>query len=987
MADSEIPRARCSAAQDDDVSPDVIDVAARTAAAVHADADPAALHAAALIDLVWATDSGKTLGRSISYLLRASQLGERPAPAASDLAAAYIVRAERTQDVRDLLDAIEQAARALEQEPSDAAARFNLALAMDHLGLQVETARAWSQFLAVDSTSGWAAEARTRLQLLDAESRAARHAAALNATPRTPADLAALAVRAPQEARIWGWNRSLGEWGTATLRGDTAVASRRLADASILGQTLERRGGDATLADAVRAIRAREHNPRAMVALARAHEAYAAGQASYTVGEYETARRHFANAIADSRASAPLRRWARLFLGTTLAYSKREKDGERLLRAMDASADTTREPALAARAHWVLGMMLLRGGQYETALNSFSDSEHLFSLISEREHRGATQTLASDAAFTLGNSEAGYVLAHHALWTLRPYQGSIWIHNLLGISARAAAADGLLRAAIHLSEERAAAAAETGQQAYVAEATLARARLLIASGNTARAGSEIAAARTIVGKLPPGFERDWLSADLQLTEADGPLRGDAAHSLAALDSAATMFEGWHYTLRLLTALLTRADVRLSAGDAIGGKADLDRATAILQDEHNAIEDAATRASLLDAARGVFDRQVMLSVAAGRPKEALTYLERGRASLTRVASHRLRSSGERIISPSGEVLVEYALIGDTLLTWTISGTVVQLSRATVNHALLVRAIGRARAALETGAADAAVQPALTLLYDWLIRPVAPQIGSDGVPLVLVTDGELSGAPFAALYDAKRRRYLVEAHPIRFVPRLADAGAATPKRRSRPHRALLVGDPAFDAKRFPTLERLNGASAELRVVTLEYPNAEVLEGAAANSPAVEASLPAASIVHYAGHALVDDERPDQSFLLLAPVRKTDGKFTVARIKQLDLRRVQLVVLSACETFRPSSSRSGGFSGLAQAFVAAGAHGVVGGQWRIDDQLARAFMVDFHHAYRKTENASGALRVTQLQFIHSTNPTLRSPSAWAGFRYVGG
>jgi hypothetical protein len=52
----------------------------------------------------------------------------------TDLAAALLVRAERHQTPRDLVEAIEVADLALELKPRNEAARFNLALGLERLG-------------------------------------------------------------------------------------------------------------------------------------------------------------------------------------------------------------------------------------------------------------------------------------------------------------------------------------------------------------------------------------------------------------------------------------------------------------------------------------------------------------------------------------------------------------------------------------------------------------------------------------------------------------------------------------------------------------------------------------------------------------------------------------------------------------------------------------------------------------------------------------
>jgi len=93
------------------------------------------------------------LERSTSYLRTASRLAERRAGVYTDLAAVLLVRAERHQTPRDLVEAIEVADLALELEPRNEAARFNLALGLERLGLDGQAQRAWKAFLEIDSTS------------------------------------------------------------------------------------------------------------------------------------------------------------------------------------------------------------------------------------------------------------------------------------------------------------------------------------------------------------------------------------------------------------------------------------------------------------------------------------------------------------------------------------------------------------------------------------------------------------------------------------------------------------------------------------------------------------------------------------------------------------------------------------------------------------------------------------------------------------------
>ncbi|HEV7588309.1 MAG TPA: hypothetical protein VGO40_09340, partial [Longimicrobium sp.] len=834
-AGSTVPAEACGPARAPSAA--VLAAAERASAAAREGIDPDALHAAGLMDLLWGDGGGNSVDGALSLLERAARLSERPAPVLADLAAARLVRAERTGSPRDLLAAYEAAAEALERQPGLPAACFNRALALDRLGLGDEAARAWEGCGA--ERSEWGGEARSR----------ARAAAALPRLPRppaVPAEADAYAAVDPQRALLLGLDRVLGEWGERWTAGDSTRAGAALALAEALGAGLERGAGDASLADAVREVHARGPSPHRLAALGRAHATYARARALYEAGDYLGAGPEFEAVAADPAASRPLRAWARLFRGTTRVYGGRGAEGERDLRAVAAAADPARMPALAGRAHWSVGTTLLRAGRYQEALAEYRAAEALLDRAGEREHLGAVRYLEGETRLALGDEDGGYAALHRAARTLRPYRGSLWMHNLLAVMAQAASADGLPRAALALQDADVAATARTERPIYAAEALLARAELRARAGDAAGAAADLSAGGAAVRGMAPGPAL-WFGARLRVARAAAAARTSPARSAAALDSAVAYFAPLGNPLHLLPALVARADARLALGDAEAAAADLDRATGRLSELGEGVAGAAARAALLDAARAVFDRMVMLRVRQGRPADALAALERGRAPLS--AAHP-RAGGEAAALPPGETAVEYALVGDTLLAWTVSGGVVRMARATVGREALGRMVERARAALELGAGDAAREP-LAALYDRLVRPVAANL-ADGATLVVVADGEVAAAPFAALLDTVRGRYLVEAHALRFAPTLRDAGRRGGGVPAAP-RALVVADPAFDPGAWPGLQRLPGAAAEAEAVAALYPGAGVLAGAAADREAFERALPRAEVVHYAGHAL--------------------------------------------------------------------------------------------------------------------------------------
>ena len=153
-----------------------------------------------------------------------------------------------------------------------------------------------------------------------------------------------------------------------------------------------------------------------------------------------------------------------------------------------------------------------------------------------------------------------------------------------------------------------------------------------------------------------------------------------------------------------------------------------------------------------------------------------------------------------------------------------------------------------------------------------------------------------------------------------------------------------------------------------------------GRDADSASVINALRSAEHLHFAGHAVFDDARPDRSRLALMP-RGIDA----STISRLDLRQLRLAVLSACETMRAPDRGGAGFTGLAESFLAAGAGGVIGSLWRVNDDLTDAFMREFYGAWRASGDAAVALRHAKLKMLQAADSS-RHPSAWAAFRLAG-
>lgn len=103
-------------------------------------------------------------------------------------------------------------------------------------------------------------------------------------------------------------------------------------------------------------------------------------------------------------------------------------------------------------------------------------------------------------------------------------------------------------------------------------------------------------------------------------------------------------------------------------------------------------------------------------------------------------------------------------------------------------------------------------------------------------------------------------------------------------------------------------------------------------------------------------------------------------------MDLRRTELVVLSACETGLVGfGGKSDEFVGLPGGFLRAGARNVVASLWVVDDEATATLMEKFYrHMIVEKLSPSNALRLAQLDI--KEDPRWKNPFFWGAFRVLG-
>jgi CHAT domain-containing protein len=180
----------------------------------------------------------------------------------------------------------------------------------------------------------------------------------------------------------------------------------------------------------------------------------------------------------------------------------------------------------------------------------------------------------------------------------------------------------------------------------------------------------------------------------------------------------------------------------------------------------------------------------------------------------------------------------------------------------------------------------------------------------------------------------------------------------------------------------LVRLAGSSREARAVARFSRDAVVrLRDEASEAFLKRAMLDSFQVIHFATHALVDDQSPGRSSLALTPGGGEDGFLGAAELGQLHLG-AELVVLSACRTAGGALIGGEGVQGLTAPFLAAGARAVVATLWPIGDRRTQLLVEDMYRSIAGGATVGAALQ----QAKRAARARGETAAVWAAFTLVG-
>ena len=335
-------------------------------------------------------------------------------------------------------------------------------------------------------------------------------------------------------------------------------------------------------------------------------------------------------------------------------------------------------------------------------------------------------------------------------------------------------------------------------------------------------------------------------------------------------------------------------------------------------------------------------------------------------------------------PQGVVLIYPLILEDRLEIIIFSANTLPINRTVLIKSLeLAELLKNFRSDLQDNNSFD-VKDSGKKLYDILIKPIEADLKQAKATTILYApDGVLRYIPLAALFDGKQ--WLIEQYRIN---NLITYSLFDPD--SKPQANIHIFAGAFGGKGGELRGGLGGLPStipEVDDIATTFSNTTELIGRDFTANATKSKVVGQTIVHLATHALFQSGSPLDSYVLFGD----DSKVTLSAISDWNLKTVDLVVLSACQTGLGGSANGAEILGFGYQVQKAGAKASIASLWTVSDGGTQLLMQSFYKNLRKgNPSLSTSLREAQLSMIHrpvkDSEPNFNHPYFWSAFVLIG-
>ena len=528
------------------------------------------------------------------------------------------------------------------------------------------------------------------------------------------------------------------------------------------------------------------------------------------------------------------------------------------------------------------------------------------------------------------------------------------------------------------------------QRAQQASSPRFRPLVDISLANAYVSGGQLAQAHALFAQIAPSdniaLRQAYLRGQGNLALADGKPQ----EAIRLFSGAAAQADGSDAAYHRLWAQEGRARSLLALGDRAGARAAYVEAAHASEAIRARFRSEEFKSGLFGDVQQIFDNAIVLTMEAGDAAAAwqLSEASRSRALLDivreRVALARpgdAAALGEgvpdlaqlRAALRDGEALVEYHSLGDRLLAWVVRPSGIKGYTLAADRAGLAARVQAFRDAIFR------LSPTVKVLGSELHALLVEPLGvAAGERLLVVPHGALHYLPFQALRDGGG--YLIESHALAYAPSAGVALSLTRRSDSGVGNLVAFGNPGTDAK-----YALPAAQREVEQIATLFADKKVFIQDAASTRQFRASAGSAGILHVAAHAQVDVIDPLQSRILFAPEQSDTGFLSAREVYDVNMKKVSLVTLSACESGLGRIARGDEILGFTRSFLSAGAGALFVSLWPVADVSTEPLMNILYRELAAGKEATLAMQAAQIGVLRQ--PRFAEPFFWAPFDLVGG
>lgn len=275
-----------------------------------------------------------------------------------------------------------------------------------------------------------------------------------------------------------------------------------------------------------------------------------------------------------------------------------------------------------------------------------------------------------------------------------------------------------------------------------------------------------------------------------------------------------------------------------------------------------------------------------------------------------------------------------------------------------------------------------------LYKKLILPVGSLVSSCQ-KWVVIPDRLLYHIPIEALrMDDQNNRYVVEEKEVSYHYSLALLfNKDNPLNNKNDNRNIAAFAPY--ASNDPNIRNLNLPFLPYSSDEVKQSNGSWFISERATKKKFLEVAPQQALIHLATHASSGTDT-STNWIQFYPsdTNNINNRLFLHEIYDLDLHKVRLVLLSACETANGQIVTGEGLISLSRAFIYAGCDGIISTLWKTEDQVTAFLMQRFHYYRKQNASSESALRKAKIDLLNNRNigAQFKTPNYWGNFIYVG-